>query len=1102
MRWPCLAYVITILVALALLLASCAPNITTGGRGMADLYLAYQTASAATPSTQNRVEGFTAAASDWSDALAAPSRIVAASDGVLYLGPPSASDVKKYDASGALAWTWTAPDVNHQLDAVDDGAGGAYIADSYNLVRKVDNTGTTVWTSADPTAAGGRNYGETAGIALSADGSVVFALVSPVITGAGNTDAAVVGIDSSDGSILWVKSLTTDSQTNMLIADLENFMIRTAPGTDRIFVTASETYSGVAIGRIIGLAFAGAVTSAPTVSWANDWTSDHTSKSVLTALDVTSGLVLVGGAHANSGSGNDYIVAAYDATGTLQWRYSGPNFAADNTEVQPFGLAATPSALYVGINYDSVMFPTEWFGWARLDPATGVPSPNGAFPLEAYYVYSAAAPHSATTTTLPPLDSPVRVDLSEDLTGRFSDVGIQLDYLPNHDIAKSIGERIAIGDQITPTDPLYTFWIKTKSWRGGLVNYTGETVLGRLDDLEPPTLALVGPFTARQALTKMLDHFQSAAGGWLTTAALPELLVPTAVGPYAPTIKALVLKQADPNDPTAKRTTALEWLQQFLGLFEGYVLRANQAGELQIVPPAWASAGNSAYFGTYDNPTPISSAAGYTQSWPWSGTQAQLDLQIIGDGDRYVVTYHAEMVDAGTPNAFHMTLASDAYTITWEITGGMLTLTITPDDPSVTKDYSLNGVAINPTPTSLVAKTIPTAAITMSENSELDVDYVANICEVNSRGQDYVAGFEAWSPAYIDNNPKPVYPAGLGGLTGTAVQWFDGTNRTTWLPDPGSGYGREKIDTAWKVADPATIIEAGTPITLTLGFDAYWSAQPLDYVGNCIPTPKQIAPEPYPDNVAFTITDANGVQTTEGGGLPHTLADITLPADGREITVHMLIIRVGVSGGRIEQTLKIGFNSTTGEIRIRTVNSVLAAAGGGRSWCNPSPWFLAPRWTLNATATAFTAAAESVTGIWGETDQLGDLAGLAESQSAYGKRKLTIDAGPFHLDQATCLAIAEAIVRARFQPMRVYTLEQARAYPLRPDDGNSLIQIGTTSIRGTMIARDYQEAHTPQRSVSSAAFRLRAVETLPELAQALAEDRLDIAALDQGVITE
>ena len=1053
MQWPRLAYVITIFAALLVLLTSCAPT-TTGGHTVPSttaepVYLADGSGHLRKFGT----DGVEVTSGSWPitfTSMDARDVIVAANGDILVAyrdGPSTTYYVSRYQTDGTHLWT-TAGETSSQIDALGELGGGTIVA------------------------------GWDDGTIHAYDGSTGVELGSPY---------PLTPADSAVGAYY----LAVDSNDNIYVAYSGDWKVHTwsSAGVES-WVSSSMGGPPSALGLVGSYVYVGRGYR----FGASDNYDVHQFDAATGAMDPNPGWPYTGHTYTIIGildGGTDPITVSADDTSKVI-------SAADGTVSRDTTLAETPyeagidsagNTIYSGSSGTSDLIALDPSGVTIWDTVVGASGPM-------------ATSSVPTSSPLPPLDSPVRVDLSEDLTGRFADVGIQLDYLPNASIAKTVGEAAAISDQITTSEALYTFWIKTKAWRGGLVNYTGETVLGRLNDLEPPTLAQVGPFTATEALAAMLAHFQQAAGTWLTYAALPELVVQTDVGPYAPIINAVVLKQADPNDPTAKRITALDWLKQYLSLFEGYVLRANQAGELEIVAPWWATSGNSAYFGSSDAPTPITNAAGYTRSWAWSGTQAQLDLKIRGDGDRGLVMYHAEIVTAGTPNTYHNALAADPYTVTWDITSGKLTLTITPDDPGVTKDYSLNGVAINPTPTSLVAKTIPTAAITMSENSELDVDYVANICEVNSRGQDYVAGFEAWSPAYIDNNPKPVYPAGLGGLTGTAVQWFDGTNRTTWLPDPGSGYGREKIDTAWKVADPATIIEAGTPITLTLGFDAYWSAQPLDYVGNCIPTPKQIAPEPYPDNVAFTITDANGVQTTEGGGLPHTLADITLPADGREITVHMLIIRVGVSGGRIEQTLKIGFNSTTGEIRIRTVNSVLAAAGGGRSWCNPSPWFLAPRWTLNATATAFTAAAESVTGIWGETDQLGDLAGLAESQSAYGKRKLTIDAGPFHLDQATCLAIAEAIVRARFQPMRVYTLEQARAYPLRPDDGNSLIQIGTTSIRGTMIARDYQEAHTPQRSVSSAAFRLRAVETLPELAQALAEDRLDIAALDQGVITE
>jgi len=1052
MQWPRLAYVITIFAALLVLLTSCAPT-TTGGHTVPSttaepVYLADGSGHLRKFGT----DGVEVTSGSWPitfTSMDARDVIVAANGDILVAyrdGPSTTYYVSRYQTDGTHLWT-TAGETSSQIDALGELGGGTIVA------------------------------GWDDGTIHAYDGSTGVELGSPY---------PLTPADSAVGAYY----LAVDSNDNIYVAYSGDWKVHTwsSAGVES-WVSSSMGGPPSALGLVGSYVYVGRGYR----FGASDNYDVHQFDAATGAMDPNPGWPYTGHTYTIIGildGGTDPITVSADDTSKVI-------SAADGTVSRDTTLAETPyeagidsagNTIYSGSSGTSDLIALDPSGVTIWDTVVGASGPM-------------ATSSVPTSSPLPPLDSPVRVDLSEDLTGRFADVGIQLDYLPNASIAKTVGEAAAISDQITTSEALYTFWIKTKAWRGGLVNYTGETVLGRLNDLEPPTLAQVGPFTATEALAAMLAHFQQAAGTWLTYAALPELVVQTDVGPYAPIINAVVLKQADPNDPTAKRITALDWLKQYLSLFEGYVLRANQAGELEIVAPWWATSGNSAYFGSSDAPTPITNAAGYTRSWAWSGTQAQLDLKIRGDGDRGLVMYHAEIVTAGTPNTYHNTQAADPYTVTWEITSGKLTLTITPDDPSVTKDYAVYGVATNPTPGTAVAKTIQASELLEGDDSELDVDYVANIVEVDSQGQDYVAGFEAWSPAYVDYNPKPVYPKNMGGYTGTAVQWTDSATRSTWLPDPGTGYGREKIATAWSLADPATIVEQGTPITLTLGFDAYWSAQPTDYIGNCIPTIQQIPPEAYPGSVAFTITDADGAVTTEGGGLPHTLADITLPADGREVTVHMESLRVGVSSGRCEQILAFSFDSTTGDINVRVAKSVLAQAGGGRSWCGPSPWFLAPRWTLNAICTAFTTAAERVTAIAGQNLDIGSPAGLAESQTTYGKRKLTIDAGPFHLDEDTCTRIANAVLKARYQPVRIYTYQQARKYPLRPNDGNQLIAIAGTSVKGVVIAWEYTEAHTPSGSASKASFRLREVATLPGLQQALAEDRLGIAALDQGVIT-
>lgn len=1082
---------------------------------MADptIFASYQTATAASPSKQDTVAAFTeAGAEPWSKSELEAHRMIPDGTGVIVL--PMSGDPHRYDASGALTWSWTPPHPTLRAwDGVADGLGNSYLLYQFDdaiQVYALNSSGVSTtlvdiaWNALEPTF----QVASGVSIELSRDGSMLFVLVDDW----GYDKIGLLGIDTTTGAVVWEMVVRTDKA----VTNITRWStVRRDPASNTLFLAtigmdATDTYHRV---KIMRLDFAGEPTTAPTETWTEE-PQTESDNNWIGAFAVTADGLYVGYGASVSGGGDPHILTKYDHAGTLQWRVSNANYWTWSASVDFNSIAATDTVVMVGIANQRDTFPSDRWGFVLLNASTGATITTGVLPLEAYDTYAATGPGNTIVTPgpvppgFPALDSPVRVDLSEDFTSRFTDAGISIDYLPNHEIARAIGQLAAIDDEITANDPLYTFWIATKAWNGGLVTYTGETVLGRLAALEPKSIIKRGPFTAQQALQELLASFQTEAT-WLTYEPVPELLVQTSVGPFAPQVDAIVLRQPTEDDPGATPATALGWLRQYLSLFEGYVARANQAGALEIVAPPWATAGDAAYFGEFGSETTLVASALYTRSWPWSGTSAVLNVTIVGEGDRGAVAFDDETVTDATPLTYHAdlsTIGGDSYTIAWSIHDGRLWLVLTPDSPGITKPYRLFGTATNPAATGPATLTLPDSAVRLGETSELDIGYVVNHCQVRSQGQQFVEGTEAWSPAYIDFEPDPVYPPGMGALTGTAVRWQDGGPRSTWLPDPGGGYGREKVTTSWKVANNG-IIDETDPIQLLLKFDAYWSAIVVDYLGQGVPLyTDQITPELYPGNVLFHITDADGVVTNLGEQtLPYTLPAISVPADGREVTLwwhEQRCTMLNMSCGFTEQTIKISFDSNAQELRFRVTGARLADAFGGRGNSTPSPWFMAPRIEMNATATAFTDAGETTTGTFGETEQLGDVAGLAESQTVYGKRKLTIDAGPFHLSAATCLRIAEAIVRARYRPTRVYTFRQGRAFPVRPDHGNTLVSVGSSGVQGPVIAWSYQEAHTPQGSTSEASIKVRAtaLDQLPGLEAALTDDRLDDGVLGQAVI--
>lgn len=140
----------------------------------------------------------------------------------------------------------------------------------------------------------------------------------------------------------------------------------------------------------------------------------------------------------------------------------------------------------------------------------------------------------------------------------------------------------------------YQFLVKTrdKTAGGHVTTHQLETILGKLNRAYPRSVTASGRMirtalslppgstvTMRQALQFTLQRW-AAEFTWLTWATLPELTVQTSSGTITPVVEALALRQP----PNGKRS-ARQWLDEFLGLFAGYVLRVNTTGQLVIVPP-------------------------------------------------------------------------------------------------------------------------------------------------------------------------------------------------------------------------------------------------------------------------------------------------------------------------------------------------------------------------------------------------------------------------------------------------------------------------------------------------------------------------------------
>src|SRR5690606_38943235 len=85
-------------------------------------------------------------------------------------------------------------------------------------------------------------------------------------------------------------------------------------------------------------------------------------------------------------------------------------------------------------------------------------------------------------TAAPAIDAPVTLHLGESLNGVFADPSVDMSLFQNVDL--EVGSVHEIGDQLSGA-MWYRFAVRDRSRQGGLIAYTGETLLARLSRSRP-----------------------------------------------------------------------------------------------------------------------------------------------------------------------------------------------------------------------------------------------------------------------------------------------------------------------------------------------------------------------------------------------------------------------------------------------------------------------------------------------------------------------------------------------------------------------------------------------------------------------------------------
>lgn len=182
------------------------------------------------------------------------------------------------------------------------------------------------------------------------------------------------------------------------------------------------------------------------------------------------------------------------------------------------------------------------------------------------------------------IDAPVRLQLEESLTGPVVDASISFTLFNRGQLDRDA--EYYIGSRLEPYATLYRFTVDTIDVNRGLVDYTGELYLRRLDRIPATRQVLLrpdeGPYTPKQCLEAILTTYD------VNYVPLPELRLLGANGPFVIDIPGYAYfppKAEEKTDPPS----LLELIQRAIAPFEGYYLRINPfTNQLMVTPPPWA----------------------------------------------------------------------------------------------------------------------------------------------------------------------------------------------------------------------------------------------------------------------------------------------------------------------------------------------------------------------------------------------------------------------------------------------------------------------------------------------------------------------------------
>lgn len=608
----------------------------------------------------------------------------------------------------------------------------------------------------------------------------------------------------------------------------------------------------------------------------------------------------------------------------------------------------------------------------------------------------------------------ITLTISEDISGLWLYPNIQMTLPPTETLDPEAAYEIA--DEMD--NLLYTAYPREENRSADLVAYTFRTPLARLAEVQPvqPLLSaapLGQPYTAKQALELILNHWKTAEGyNWLDWVPLPEIYIRGLEGNIAPTLEAVTLIPADNPD---QRKTAQEWLEEFLGAFEGYFLRDTTDGKLELVAPYWAA--STAPVVTLSGDDLLEEGQGRVIPFTQTYNRATVSNKPWTFGDAVEVVTASETPAGATSIALQQApsdpLPSGSSVAFQLVDGSFVVVTLTAECTSTT-------MQVQATPALIPAGTPGRSSVRVPTE-------VFPPAGLRVRGQEY---------AYWARNGHD----GDGALPTNVVNLGD-----VIVPNFSTG----NLCPPWEI-NPGTLLEPGSTVYLEITAQAYFI-----FFGNG-------GPEFYNDAAEIRPLYPSAGSWAVGS------VRVPMPADGQRYAVAHIRKVFNNLHGPIDMVL---YAEWDGARLLLSYDAYLRRDG-------PFTTLGAFTLELHALGLSWREGSQSAVGRFGfAASDLPQVPGLAESQARAIRPAPERSIEVYSLGQGLlervqrCVDAARAIVVNRYRPQELLELRLVPPYRVRPEHLGRLIELD--GLKHEVFAWQYSESHAPGGSQSELVVRLR-----------------------------